>query len=61
MHNSSFYVDVVQKELKKLNKKLEAIEKLKKKQADGEQLEKNQMEKLASEEDVRRQIAELQL
>lgn len=47
--------------MKKLRKKLEAIEKLKEKQKNGEELEKNQIEKLATEDDLRKQIEQLQL
>ena len=47
--------------MKKLRKKLEAIEKLKEKQKNGEELEKNQIEKLATEHDLRKQIEQLQL
>jgi len=53
--------EAIQKEMKKLRKKLEAIEKLKEKQKNGEELEKNQIEKLATEDDLRKQIEQLQL
>jgi len=50
-----------EKEIRKLNKKLDAIEKLKTRQASGQELEKNQLEKLKTENDILEQIKKLQL
>jgi len=47
--------------LKKLRKKLEAIEKLKAKEEAGEILEKNQIEKLKTEKEIRESIKSLQI
>lgn len=51
----------MQKELRKLKKKLDQVEKLKEKQARGETLEINQIEKLKTEDELRSQIAQLEL
>merc|ERR1712228_1040455 len=50
-----------EKELRKLKKKLDAVEKLKKRLEGGEALEKNQLEKIKTEKDILSQIEQLQL
>ena len=54
-------LDAVQKELRKLRKKLDQIGKIKEKQTNGEQLEINQIEKLKTEDELRAQIAQLEI
>jgi len=54
-------LDAVQKELRKLRKKLDQVEKLKEKQTNGEELEVNQLEKLKTESELRSQIAQLEI
>ena len=50
-----------QKEIKKLEKKIFAINKIKEKQAKGESLEKNQMEKLSTESEILSQLEKLKM
>lgn len=51
----------VDKKMKNLRKKLRQIEDLKTKQREGKQLEKNQLDKLKTENDLRRELEALQL
>ena len=51
----------VEKEMRKLKKKLDAVEKLKKKLQEGEVLEKNQLDKIKTEKDILNQMEQLQL
>eukprot|EP00918_Siedleckia_nematoides_P012872 GHVU01028156.1.p1 GENE.GHVU01028156.1~~GHVU01028156.1.p1 ORF type:complete len:154 (+),score=34.18 GHVU01028156.1:50-511(+) len=57
--NPSF-LSVPEKELKKLGKKMQQIKKLKEKQSKGEKLEKNQVDKIASEDSLKEEIAEME-
>ena len=50
-----------QKEIRKLEKKIFAINKIKEKQAKGESLEKNQIEKLSTESEILSQIEKLKI
>jgi len=50
-----------EKEIRKLKKKLDAVEKLKSRLESGETLEKNQLEKIKTEKDLVEQIQNLQL
>nr|XP_039266838.1 eukaryotic translation initiation factor 2A-like [Styela clava] len=51
----------IEKKIKNLRKKIQTIEKLKVQQIEGKQLEKNQIEKIATESDLRAQLRELEL
>nr|XP_054771462.1 eukaryotic translation initiation factor 2A-like [Lytechinus pictus] len=55
-------VDVeAEKKIKNVRKKLKAIEKLKEQQASGKELEKNQLDKLSTEDELRRELAKLEI
>ena len=50
-----------EREARKIQKKLNAIEGLKKRQAAGETLEKDQLEKIKGEEGLREQLEKIQI
>ena len=49
------------KKMKKIKKSLQAIEKLKLKKANGEQLEINQLQKIDTEEQLKKELEQLAL